>query len=156
MSSRTRGSTERPSPGADRQGPPPDGGLYLLVIRLDAAVQLTVGRHGTFPLDPGLYVYVGSARRGLSKRVERHCRPEKPLRWHIDYLTTHPRATVVATAQIRYRDPREAEECRLNRAVGRWLEATTPIPGFGASDCRQGCPAHLWFMPLSRSAPDSG
>jgi Uri superfamily endonuclease len=142
---------------------PADGGLYLLLVHVVAAVDARIGRLGTFALCPGLYIYVGSACRGLTKRVARHERRKKPLRWHIDYLTTLPQASVVASVLIRpvqkqlgadpqaQPDGRRATdpECRLNQWVGRVLEAGVPIPGFGASDCRAGCPAHLWFVPGS-------
>ena len=140
-----------------------DGGLYLLLVRVAGAVDARIGRLGTFALSPGLYIYVGSACRGLTKRVARHERREKPLRWHIDYLTTLPQASVVASVLIRD-VPKQAggsaqslgtgrraadAECRLNQWVGRLLDADVPIPGFGAGDCRAGCPAHLWFVPGS-------
>ncbi len=42
-------------------------------------------------------------------------------------------------------------ECALNRAVGRLLIAAeagaAAVPRFGAGDCRQGCPGHLWYTP---------
>ena len=53
---------------------PAMSGTYALLLRLDAAVQLAVGRLGDFTFPEGDYVYVGSARGpgGLRARVRRH------------------------------------------------------------------------------------
>ncbi len=43
------------------------------------------------------------------------------------------------------RIPRSATplECRWSQALAELPGACVPLPGFGASDCRLGCPAHL-------------
>jgi Uri superfamily endonuclease len=33
------------------------------------------------------------------------------------------------------------DECRVNCAAA---ESRVAVPGFGASDCRNSCPGHLW------------
>ncbi len=106
---------------------------YQLLLRLGRALELEVGRLGRVRLPAGDYVYTGSARRGLEARIARHLRRDKPRRWHIDWLTTHPEVTVLVV--LRSRLP----ECELNRATAGEVVA----PGFGASDCRAGCRAHL-------------
>ncbi|MFQ5956039.1 MAG: DUF123 domain-containing protein, partial [Kiloniellales bacterium] len=60
-------------------------GAYMLVIDLDAALQLDVPRP-TRTLPPGRYVYCGSANGpgGIAGRVRRHLKPEKARRWHVD------------------------------------------------------------------------
>ena len=115
--------------------------IYRLYIRLSAAVEVMVGRLGTFRFPAGDYVYTGSARRNLDARVARHCRratPErpKPLRWHIDYLLARPEATVVRVERLC------ADECAANQAVG----GVVLVPGFGASDCIAGCGSHLRYL----------
>ena len=126
-----------------------DAGLYLVLLEAAAPVEVTVGKLGTFDFPAGRYVYVGSARRGLRARAGRHLRREKPLRWHIDYLTTHPGVRTIGAALVAA-PPRRLTECRLGRGVRRALGARPVVPGFGASDCRGGCAAHLWWV----SAPD--
>ncbi len=121
-----------------------DTGVYLLLLELPGPITLRVGALGRFGFQRGWYVYAGSARRGLRARVERHLSPVKPLRWHVDYLTTahgvkRVGALLVAEGGV--------SECALNRAAGALLGGSVPAPGFGASDCRAGCPAHLWYSP---------
>ena len=62
-------------------------GSYALIIRLNRAKRLTVGRLGEFYFPAGHYLYLGSALNGLESRVRRHLRRDKKLHWHIDYLT---------------------------------------------------------------------
>ena len=54
-----------------------DGGLYLLLLRLARARRLEAGASGPRDFPGGWYAYVGSARRGLGKRIERHLRRGK-------------------------------------------------------------------------------
>jgi len=103
---------------------------------LDTEVRLTIGRLGTFVFPAGEYVYTGSARRNMAARIRRHLSPHKVLRWHIDYLLAAPEAHI--------RDVRTCDvpECLLNQQV----KGRTPVPGFGASDCRAGCGSHLKYL----------
>ena len=119
-------------------------GLYVLRLELREDLQLTVGALGAVQLRPGDYLYVGSARRGLEQRVGRHLRKEKPLHWHIDYLTSQP-SCEVASAVLFPHAP--FSECALCRELQQRLDATVPVRGFGASDCRAGCGAHLVRLP---------
>jgi len=112
-----------------------DAGLYIAVFELPKATRITVGRLGRFEFPAGLWFYVGSAQRNLSARLDRHARHDKPLRWHIDYLSVRARmlgAIVIAAGKDR--------ECRIAAALARRLER--PVPGFGACDCR--CGGHLF------------
>jgi Uri superfamily endonuclease len=113
---------------------------YQLVIELARPVRCAVGRLGTFDFPAGRYVYTGSARRAFEARIARHLRAEKTLRWHIDYLLAAPGACVVDVRRSR------RAECTLNRTV----RGAVPVAGFGASDCRAGCGAHLkWLGPVA-------
>ncbi|WP_297513329.1 DUF123 domain-containing protein [Thermococcus sp.] len=102
-------------------------GSYLLIIRLgEGKTVRTKGR--TFELEPGYYVYVGSAMNSLEKRVARHFRREKKLHWHIDYLLRE------AELLRAYLIPSEVKlEEDLSREVSRFGEA---VPGFGAGDVK--------------------
>jgi Uri superfamily endonuclease len=109
---------------------------YQLHIRLRQSLRLRIGALGELQFPAGEYVYTGSARRNLAARIARHRRRDKPLRWHIDYLLADPATTIeqVATGT--------RPECGWNQATaGRVLH-----PGFGASDCRAGCGAHLKWL----------
>jgi len=114
-----------------------DSGVYLLVIEVRNNLEVEVGALGRIDFKPGYYAYVGSARVNLQKRIERHKRKEKPLKWHIDYLTT--RAKVLADFPIRSED---ISECELARMVKRFADAE--VPKFGSSDCQ--CESHLFYF----------
>lgn len=109
---------------------------YQLLIHVPRAVRVTIGSLGTFEFRAGRYVYTGSAKRHLDARIARHLRQEKTLRWHVDYLLAVPGVRIVEVRRSR------RSECALNRAAG----GSIAIAGFGASDCRAGCGAHLKFL----------
>ena len=116
-----------------------DGGLYVILVSVVRPVR--VERPGSALIPSGTCAYVGSARRNLRARVRRHFRREKPKKWHIDQLTTNRCATVAAAVLL---PNATMTECELNMTVGGLLRGSVPAPRFGASDCRAGCPAHLW------------
>lgn len=121
-------------------------GTYTLILQAEAPTALIIGRLGTVLLAPGLYAYVGSARGpgGLRARVHRHLRSGKRLHWHVDYLTAAlPVVHVIAAAA----DARL--ECAWLQRLLHLNGASAPIPGFGSSDCRDRCPAHLVRLPDS-------
>lgn len=115
-------------------------GVYVVVFVLDEERTIRVGRLGAVRFRPGRYAYVGSAQRGLEKRVARHGRREKPLRWHVDHLSCRARLEAAYAWPL----PKSAE-CRLAAALGRIGGAALAVPRFGASDCA--CPGHLVRLP---------
>lgn len=121
-----------------------DSGLYSISIHMSRPVYVQVGALGSFSVSPGWYVYTGSASKNLQKRVERHLSPKNKLRWHIDYLTATAAAKPIGAVLV---PDGLLTQCELNQKVGNLMGNRAPIPGFGASDCRSGCPAHLWFSP---------
>ena len=68
---------------------------YQLTIRLTKDIHIAIGALGTHRLPAGDYVYTGSARRNLEARIARHCRRNKKLHWHIDYLLAAAEARIV-------------------------------------------------------------
>ena len=119
----------------------PDAGVYQLRLRVSVDLRLTIGRLGRFAFPVGVYVYTGRSSRGLAARVLRHVAGARRKHWHIDYLLGR-REVLIERVVLASGDPEE--ECTANRAVGR--KARCPAPGFGASDCRRGCLAHLWLV----------
>jgi len=111
----------------------PQGGLYVLLVRLERGRRLRVGRLGVGSFAPGWYCYVGSAQRGLLARLRRHARRRKARHWHIDSLTTVGR--VVGAWVV---EAGKTAECGLAASLAGGGEV---VVGFGASDCR--CPGHL-------------
>ncbi len=112
------------------------GGLYIAIFGLVNSQRIVVGKLGSFCFRPGVYLYVGSAQNNLCARLERHSRKDKPLRWHIDYLSV--RADMIGAITV---PDKRTGECRLARELGRLYELA--VPGFGASDCR--CGGHLFY-----------
>jgi len=115
-------------------------GTYALLFESDQPLEISVGKMGGFLLPAGKLIYVGSALGpgGLAARLKRHLRPDKPLHWHIDYLTA-----VLTPTVWRIDASGERRECGWVRELLALPGAGVPIPGFGSSDCREGCPAHL-------------
>lgn len=121
-----------------------DCGVYVLLLHLRGPVRLRIGALGVHFLEAGWYAYTGSARRNLRARLTRHLAPQKRKRWHIDYLTTAANARPLAALVV---PGHNLPECSLNALVGERFGWSAPLPGFGAGDCRAGCPAHLWYSP---------
>lgn len=109
---------------------------YQLWIALRRPQTITVGRLGEFHFPAGVYVYTGSAKRNIEARIARHCRRDKTLRWHVDYLLAAEGVELFCIGRSARR------ECVLNRKVG----GEVLVPGFGASDCRKGCGSHLRYL----------
>lgn len=117
-----------------------DSGAYQLIVRLAHPVTVTVGALGSFTFPCGRYIYTGRASKRLSKRIERHRRAEKKLRWHIDYLLQEAQIE-----GIRVYRGQAAAECSINNETAQALHGVFPVKGFGSSDCR--CTSHLILIP---------
>jgi len=116
-------------------------GTYVLIIKVDKAVDVVVGKRHRHHFQPGYYAYVGSALSSLEHRAKRHLRAEKGCHWHIDYLLREG-----SIQNVIYAETREKKECDL----AKWLSGELPATeGFGCSDCR--CQSHLFFCPERRS-----
>ena len=116
-------------------------GTYALVLKNRKAGALQVGRLGTMKLQPGYYVYVGSAfgAGGLAARVQHHCRIAVRPHWHIDYL----RASCELIA-VWFTTEAVCREHEWTKAVAQLVGASVPMLGFGSSDCD--CAAHLFHF----------
>jgi Uri superfamily endonuclease len=125
----------------------PNSGVYLVLLRLTRPAAIRVGALGRCHLPAGWYVYAGSAQRALRARVARHLRRRKPVHWHIDRLTTHRHVVRLGAVLLLGR----ASECDAGRVAQALIDGVAPVPGFGASDCRRGCAAHLWWTGSKRA-----
>ena len=119
----------------------PDAGVYQLWIELRRPVNVRVGALGVIHFAEGTCIYTGRAARGLRARVLRHVRGAERLHWHIDYLLAQ-RGARIERVTLASTDP--DDECRVNRSAAD--DGRVAVPGFGASDCRNGCPGHLWWV----------
>jgi len=115
---------------------PPASGTYALVLASAVTARIRVGRLGVLPLQPGQYVYVGSAfgPGGLRARIGHHQHRTEHPHWHIDYARL---VSVWYCCGARCEHPRAAQ---LRAIPG----TTVPMPGFGSSDCR--CEAHRFGL----------
>jgi Uri superfamily endonuclease len=123
---------------------PAEPGTYVLRIDVTDPLQFTVGKLGRIALPPGRYAYVGSAHGsgGLRGRLTRHVRRDRRRHWHIDYLTElAPVSYVYCKARAK------RLECRWAQTLLSLSGSSALAPGFGSSDCRNGCLAHLIRLP---------
>jgi Uri superfamily endonuclease len=121
-------------------------GAYVLYLHVKTPLKLTVGSLGVACFPAGLYAYVGSACGGVAARVARHRRlaenkSGKP-HWHIDHLLVHPHTAWADAIMLG-----NGIECKISKGIASEKGITTPVPGFGSSDCRTGCEAHLYLLP---------
>jgi Uri superfamily endonuclease len=111
-------------------------GIYVLVISVRKDISLNVGALGIVNFEKGLYVYVGSAQKGLEERIERHLGKNKRKFWHIDYLLDDDNVKVL---KVFYERAGKSEECKVASEIG---ERCVSAEGFGSSDCK--CRSHLF------------
>jgi Uri superfamily endonuclease len=125
---------------------PSQPGAYLLHLRLPEPSRIAVGKLGQFQFPPGDYIYLGSALGpgGIKARLNRHRYGYSKQFWHIDYLRTH--AWLVGFAFV-ISNPASIQtarfECVWSQSLLVLPGASVITPGFGASDCKSGCKAHL-------------
>ncbi|MBN2625407.1 MAG: DNA/RNA nuclease SfsA [Spirochaetales bacterium] len=116
-----------------------DEGLYLLLLELQNDRMIKTGALGEWEYPSGWYIYVGSARKNLTKRLERHIRKRKNFHWHIDYLRNE--AIQAKALPIR---TQERGECLLARETALLFPGERNfLKGFGCSDCD--CESHLFY-----------
>ncbi|WP_071394468.1 GIY-YIG nuclease family protein [Bacillus tuaregi] len=115
-----------------------DHTLYAIHLNLVESKQITVGKLGTFTFQKGTYIYVGSAKRNITQRIERHVKINKKHHWHFDYLRPFGTITRIITYDNSLR------ECELAENIRKEKMAAIPINGFGSSDCK--CKSHLLFI----------
>src|SRR5690554_1632467 len=60
--------------------------LYVIQWNLKEAAEVEIGKLSTALFPKGVYVYIGSAKKNIETRVNRHLKIEKKKRWHMDYL----------------------------------------------------------------------
>ncbi|MCB2102428.1 MAG: GIY-YIG nuclease family protein [Rhodobacterales bacterium] len=129
--------TSAPLSVDDAETLPAGPGAYALAIALYAPMRLVRPRGAAWDLEPGWYVYAGSARGpgGIRARVRRHLKAAKTPRWHVDRLTNAGGVALVLALP-------GGTECAVAEALLSRAGATQPAPGFGSSDCAA-CRSHL-------------
>jgi sugar fermentation stimulation protein A len=119
------------------EGESGDRGSYILILELPEEARLEVGKLGEISFRKGYYLYIGSARKNLSRRIQRHRRMRKKPFWHVDFLRAS--AKFHHALPIRTQDVLECEIAQAIKGISQW-----EVPRFGSSDCS--CPSHLYGM----------
>lgn len=114
-----------------------DAGDYIMIMRLPEAKDIVIGSKGCMHFGAGYYLYVGSAKANLTKRIERHKRKRKKMHWHLDYFRGH--CEMIAAVPVRTSADLECPLAEAVKGVADWQ-----VPGFGCSDCH--CESHLFGM----------
>lgn len=119
---------------------PITGRTYILLIHLCQPQYLLIGKLGWNLFNEGTYLYVGSAKKWIDRRLKRHLRRDKNQFWHIDYLLSDPVPSVIKEIWI-HQNPCE---CSVARLLAQ-SEFCKPVQrGFGSSDCQ--CISHLFYI----------
>ena len=100
-------------------------------------LKIRVGSLGVVGFKRGYYVYVGSGQRYLEKRIQRHKKRVKKVKWHIDYLTTNSGVKVMEAAAYDLPKKYECIFADMLRSMG-----FKSVKGFGSTDCK--CVSHLY------------
>ncbi len=117
-------------------------GSYLLLIRVQRALQISVGALKDISFSAGYYGYVGSALNNqLVNRCLRHAKQagKKKTHWHIDYLLVHESTSLLKIMVV---PSTQREECQLAQTVAEFAKKI--IDKFGSSDCS--CSSHLFYF----------
>lgn len=116
-----------------------NSGIYQLIIKVSKSIHIPVGKLGMLKFRRGIYVYTGSAKTNLIKRINRHLSTDKKVHWHIDYLLANENVQIIKILVV---TDEVFSECELNQLVYELSSKDNDLKGFGASDCRK-CNSHL-------------
>jgi Uri superfamily endonuclease len=106
-------------------------GTYALILSCSTTGLLQVGRLAAIQLEPGYYVYLGSALGpgGLRARIAHHQKRTQHPHWHIDYLRLRASLhSVWFSYDVRRREHEWAHAIQTMPSAAAW------VPGFGTSD----------------------
>ena len=132
---------------AEYPGPPPrEKGIYALILYIGKEVLIRLKSRG-WSIEPGIYVYIGSAGGpgGLRARILRHIGRPSKRHWHIDYLTSDDDVEVYAVLYTTCSWGPRAESLVASCLQNAGL---TPIEGFGATDDKKS-KSHLYKLASS-------
>ncbi len=120
-------------------------GVYVLIIEVRHVVSFRTRSGDEIVIEPGEWVYVGSAMgsgsTNLENRLRRHFRKEKTKFWHIDYLL----GANVEIKEAIWAESKESLECDLAQRIANHVGFIVGPKNFGASDCQRGCFSHIYL-----------
>ncbi len=128
-------------------------GIYLLIVNVEDDCKICTRGRKIFNIRRGLYVYVGSALRGLESRIRRYLEKKFMIRqhWHIDYLLSKCRSTIlyILCSSLMNYNLNVRAEILLSFTLSS-LKYLRPIPGFGATDIRY-VNSNLYYIDYEKS-----
>ena len=112
---------------------------YVLILKNMEESNIHVGRLGSVFFKRGLFLYIGSAKKALEKRISRHLAKDKKLFWHIDYILNSRNASILEVWT------KEADqECETACKIDNFPGTMVVRKGIGSSDCS--CSTHFYFF----------
>ena len=129
-------------------------GVYVLIIKVEQPAEIQIKSLGVVDFVPGKWVYVGSAMgdgsTSLENRLGRHFRKQKTIYWHIDHLLDQDMEIVKAI----WAQSTIHLECEVAHSLASNNSFEPGPKGFGASDCKKGCIAHIFMYNDSKMVDD--
>lgn len=126
---------------------PAKPGIYTLIIDKSIPEKIQVGKLGLFFFPKGFYSYTGSAfgksQFNLQDRIKYHLKLKRRLHWHVDYLLSSKEAKI---KQIILAETKSFPECSISKNIEKLKIVKISSKGFGSSDCKSLCQAHLHFF----------
>ncbi|MHA1577263.1 MAG: GIY-YIG nuclease family protein [Candidatus Thorarchaeota archaeon] len=118
-------------------------GVYVLIIAIPQEIIIDVGSMKKVVFSKGHWVYIGSAQgttsTSLEYRLKRHFSTSKKIHWHIDYLLSDH----VLLQDAVWAETDQNLECQVVQNLIQTKQFELGPLGFGASDCKSKCRAHL-------------
>lgn len=112
-------------------------GIYGIVLFNDSEREISVGSLGTVKFKRGYYIYTGSAKNNVFKRISHHRNKNKSRHYHMDYL----KGKMKIISDIPVITDRFTE-CELAESVSSLSDGKVDL--FGSSDCK--CRSHLFYF----------
>lgn len=112
--------------------------LYAFYLKVECDRNIEIGRLGNYYFEKGIYIYVGSAKRNIVARINRHKQVDKVQKWHFDYLRPYGTVLKIITYET------SIGECQLAEKIRKEDGGIFPIKRFGSSDCK--CYSHLIYI----------
>lgn len=124
---------------------PSTTGNYIIVSVLEQPINVSFKPFWHAGLIPsGTYLYCGSAHGpgGLKARFQYHLGENVKKHWHFDRLKGE-----LNLIQFWWDVADENHECIFSQDLQKHDQSNVPLPGFGSSDCLNGCSSHLIHFP---------
>ncbi len=113
------------------------GGKYLILLYNSRKQKIEVGKLGEVDFPKGYYLYIGSSKINVFKRIAYHKRKKINKHWHLDYITEN----LKITADIPLINCNKSE-CFITSTLETFDGKR--VTNFGSSDCD--CYSHLLYF----------